>query len=57
MTESEVLNYLAKKGNCSVEDVSGYIEGFLFYKDTRDVSDSKEYADNIGDFVVQCAEN
>ncbi len=52
MTESEVLNYLAKKGNCSVEDVSGYIEGFLFYKDTRDVSESKEYADNIGDFVI-----
>lgn len=52
MTEAEMLKYLAKKGNCTVDEVSGYMEGFLFHKDTRDVSVQKEYADSIWDFIA-----
>lgn len=52
MSETEMLRYLAKKGNCSLEEVSGYMEGFLFLKDTRDVSVQKEYADNAWDFIA-----
>ena len=52
MTEAEMLKYLAKKGNCTLDEVSGYMEGFLFHKDTRDVSMQKEYADNAWDFIA-----
>ncbi len=46
MTESEAIAYLANKGNCSVEEVSGYIEVFLYGKDVHNYS-GLDYADNI----------
>lgn len=46
MSEAEMLDYLAQKGSCTVEDVSGYIEVFLYGKDVHKFSDI-DYADNI----------
>ncbi len=39
MTEPEVLEYLAYKGNCTTEELNGYIESYLFYTDVRDFTD------------------
>lgn len=52
MTETEMLRYLAKKGNCTIEDISGYIESFLFYRDTRDVIEDQEYVDNAWNLIA-----
>ena len=52
MTENEVLAYLAKKGNCSIEDVEGYIESFLFFKDTRNVIENSDYADDTWSLIA-----
>ncbi len=46
MSEQEALEYLAKKGNCDIAAVSGYIEAFLYGKDVHGFSDV-EYADNM----------
>lgn len=46
MTESEMIEYLANKGSCAPEDVSGYLEAFLYGKDVHNFTDI-DYADNI----------
>ncbi len=46
MAESEAIAYLAHKGTCPPEDVSGYIEVFLYGKDVHNFS-GLDYADNI----------
>lgn len=46
MTEQEMLEYLAAKGNDTIGGVSGYLETFIFYTDTVSISD-KQHADNI----------
>ena len=51
MTEAEVMQYLAKKGNCNPEDISEYIEAFLFYKDVEGMNSTKDYADNIWELI------
>lgn len=46
MTEAEMLEYLANKGSCAIEDVSGYLEAFIYGKDVHNFTDI-DYADNI----------
>ena len=40
MTTDELLNYLAKKGNATVESVSGYVEDVVLWNDIRQVAPS-----------------
>ncbi len=46
MTEAEMIDYLANKGSCAPEDVSGYLEAFLYGKDVHNFT-GIDYADNI----------
>lgn len=50
MTETEAISYLAQKGNCSEEFVSGYIEAFLYGKDVHNFS-GIDYADNTAELL------
>ncbi len=50
MTETQMLEYLANKGNCSIEKVSDYFENFLFYKDTSGLMGGG-YGENIWVFL------
>lgn len=50
MTEEQMLNYLAQKGNCSIEKVSLYYEHFLYLKDSAGLIEP-DYSSNIWEFL------
>lgn len=50
MTENEVTEYLAAKGNIAESEVSWYIHTFLFYKDPVGMTE-KTHADNIWELL------
>lgn len=61
MSEQETIEYLANKGNCSVNEVTGYIEQVLFFKNTTgglvDTGDKSTY-DSVFDmlkFMIEAA--
>ncbi len=50
MSESQMLSYMAERGNCTVEELKGYIETFTHYTDTRGVS-GLSHAGNIFEVI------
>ncbi len=46
MSYPEMLSYLAEKGNCTVGEVSGYLEYYLYFNDPDQISGSP-YIENL----------
>lgn len=55
MSEKQVMEYLAAKGECTVNEVSGYIEQYLFHKNTSSSLDI-DYGSDVWEMLKYMAE-